>query len=156
ATRLAGPLIDRVSSVNPSAVIAAYGLYAPLNAHWLREHGVSHVLGPEVEPELLGLVREVAGPGSTSDVVNTGSPRRTREFIAPARDGLPSLTRYAALRMPDGSTRVVGNTDATRGCKHLCRHCPIVPVYRGHFYAVPIDVVFEDIHAQISAGAQHI
>src|SRR5215467_6347529 len=62
ATRLAGPLIDRVSRVNPSAVIAAYGLYAPLNAHWLREHGVSHVLGPEVEPELLGLVREVAAP----------------------------------------------------------------------------------------------
>jgi hypothetical protein len=58
--------------------------------------------------------------------------------------------------MPDGSTRTVGSTDATRGCKHLCRHCPIVPVYQGRFYAVPVDVVLDDIRAQVDAGAQHI
>ena len=58
--------------------------------------------------------------------------------------------------MPDGSTRTVGATDATRGCKHLCRHCPIVPVYRGAFRAIPVDVVLEDVRAQVSAGAQHI
>ena len=32
ATRLAAPLIARVRHVNPSARLAAYGLYAPLNA----------------------------------------------------------------------------------------------------------------------------
>ena len=32
ATRLAAPLIERVTRVNPSARVAAYGLYAPLNA----------------------------------------------------------------------------------------------------------------------------
>ena len=36
-------------------------------------------------------------------------------------------------RCPTARTRVVGSTDATRGCKHLCRHCPIVPVYKGRF-----------------------
>src|SRR5512138_1707576 len=39
ATRLASPLIDRVRRVNPAARLAAYGLYAPLNAAWLREKG---------------------------------------------------------------------------------------------------------------------
>jgi hypothetical protein len=58
--------------------------------------------------------------------------------------------------MPDGSTRVVGNTDATRGCKHLCRHCPIVPVYRGRFHAIPVDAVLADIRQQVAAGAQHV
>jgi len=72
------------------------------------------------------------------------------------RSGLPSLSRYATLQMPDGSRRVVGSTDATRGCKHLCRHCPIVPVYKGHFRAIPVDVVLADVSAQVAAGAQHI
>ena len=58
--------------------------------------------------------------------------------------------------MPDGTRRVVGNTDSTHGCKHLCRHCPVVPVYRGRFEAIPLDVVLDDIRAQVDAGAQHI
>ena len=58
--------------------------------------------------------------------------------------------------MPDGTRRVVGSTDATRGCKHLCRHCPIVPVYGGTFRAIPLDVVIDDVRAQVAAGAQHI
>ena len=72
------------------------------------------------------------------------------------RSGLPPLARYATLQMPDGSRRVVGSTDATRGCKHLCRHCPIVPVYQGRFRAVPVEVVLRDVAAQVDAGAQHI
>src|SRR4249920_1074093 len=55
ATRLAAPLIERVKRVNPSARVAAYGLCAPLNAAWLRERGVNHVLGPEGERELVNL-----------------------------------------------------------------------------------------------------
>jgi hypothetical protein len=58
--------------------------------------------------------------------------------------------------MPDGSRRVIGSTDATRGCKHFCRHCPIVPVYEGQFRVVPLDVVMADVRAQVAAGAQHI
>jgi hypothetical protein len=76
--------------------------------------------------------------------------------LTPDRAGLPPLSQYAALLMPDGSTRVVGSTDATRGCKHLCRHCPIVPVYNGRFHAIPVDAVLEDIRTQVHAGAQHI
>jgi hypothetical protein len=81
-------------------------------------------------------------------------PRLT--LIQPDRARLPPLSRYAALQMPDGTRRVVGSTDATRGCKHLCRHCPIVPVYEGTFRVVPVDVVMRDIRTQVDAGAQHI
>jgi hypothetical protein len=58
--------------------------------------------------------------------------------------------------MPDGSRRVAGSTDATRGCKHRCRHCPIVPVYGGRFRAVPVEAVIEDVRRQVAAGARHI
>jgi Radical SAM superfamily len=66
------------------------------------------------------------------------------------------LMRYASLQMPDGTRRIVGSTDATRGCKHRCRHCPIVPVYDGQFRVVPVDVVSADVRAQVEQGAQHI
>ena len=140
ATRLAGPLIERVREVRPDAPIAAYGLYAPLNATWLRERGVVHVLGPDAGQGLVNL----AGPAT--DVLP----------MLPDRSTLPPLSRYAALQMPDGTRRVVGSTDATRGCKHLCRHCPIVPVYQGRFTAVPIPQVIEDIRGQVGSGAEHI
>jgi hypothetical protein len=68
----------------------------------------------------------------------------------------PRLTEYAALRMPDGTLRTAGYTEATRGCKHLCRHCPIVPVYGGSFRVVQRDTVLADIEQQVRAGAQHI
>jgi radical SAM superfamily enzyme YgiQ (UPF0313 family) len=144
ATRLASPLIDRVKRVNPGASLAAYGLYAPINEAWLREKGVAHVLGPEGEEELAALSTGQAGS------------YRTRQISVPQRAGLLPVAMYAQLQMPDGSRRVVGSTDATHGCKHLCRHCPIVPVYKGRFHAIPVDAVFEDIRQQIAAGAQHI
>ena len=178
ATRLAGPLIDRVRQVNPQAVLAAYGLYAPLNVDWLRERGVEHVIGTEAEGELVDLVARIkcqipngkshnpnansqlAAPAvqssNTSTSVSSQPRHRRLAFIQPDRSGLPPLSRYALLRMPDDSQRVVGSTDATRGCKHLCRHCPIVPVYRGSFRAVPIEVVLDDIRTQLDAGAEHI
>jgi len=158
ATRLAAPLIARVSRVNPSARVAAYGLYAPLNASWLREQGVA-VLGPDAEVELVRLAQSTE-PGAQSPEPRAEGPeargRSRLRFMQPDRSSLPPLARYAALQMPDGSRRVVGSTDATRGCKHLCRHCPIVPVYGGTFRAIPIDIVMDDVRAQVAAGAQHI
>ena len=163
ATRLAAPIIDRARRVNPSARLCAYGLYAPLNAEWLRERGVTDVLGPEAEADLVALVNAQGPAPNAQDAPRTSHlaphtfPLLPRlQFIAPDRAGLPTLDRYASLRMPDGSRRVMGSTDATRGCKHLCRHCPIVPVYQGQFRVVPLDVVMQDIRGQVAAGAQHV
>jgi radical SAM superfamily enzyme YgiQ (UPF0313 family) len=153
ATRLAVPVLDRVRALNPEATICAYGLYAPLNASLLRDHGVSVVLGAEAEQDLVDVAarcqnREPIG------IVDRPLPRLA--FVMPDRSTLPPLARYARLQMPDGSRRVPGATDATRGCKHRCRHCPIVPVYDGQFRAVPAAVVLADIDQQVGAGAEHI
>ena len=150
ATRLAMPVIARLRAMNPAITIAAYGLYAPLNEALLREHGVSIVLGPESEQELV----DAAGASGASSASAKALPRLA--FIQPDRSGLPALDRYASLQMPDGSRRVVGATDATRGCKHRCRHCPIVPVYDGQFRVVPVEVVLADVRAQVAQGAAHI
>ena len=150
ATRLAAPLLDRVLSVNPDVQLAAYGLYAPLNRAWLEERG-ARVLGPDAEQELVRLVNAQVPTANVQPL-----PTPNAQFITPDRSTLLPLSRYAALQMPDGTRRVVGSTDATRGCKHLCRHCPVVPVYQGRFKAVPIDVVMQDIRAHVAARAEHI
>jgi Radical SAM superfamily len=76
--------------------------------------------------------------------------------MVPDRSGLPALPRYAHLLTPDGGSKVVGFAEASRGCKHLCRHCPVVPVYEGKFRVLPVEVVLQDIRQQVLAGAQHI
>ena len=150
ATRLAVPQIRRVRALNPAARLAAYGVYALPNAGYLRTLGVDAVLGPEFEADLVALAQGVAH-------VPAGAASLPRlEFKPPDRAGLPALSRYAALQLPGGERRTVGYTEASRGCKHLCRHCPIVPVYGGRFRAVPVEVVLADIAAQIAAGARHI
>jgi radical SAM superfamily enzyme YgiQ (UPF0313 family) len=157
ATRLASPLIDRVRRVNPAARLAAYGLYAPINQSWLRDKGVAHVLGPEGEFELTTLACGASLNGSPEREPQGFAPQVDRRpHMIPHRGNLLPLANYAQLQMPDGSARIVGSTDATRGCKHLCRHCPIVPVYKGRFHAIPADAVLADIRQQVSAGAQHV
>lgn len=155
ATRLALPVIDRVKALNPGATICAYGLYAPLNEELLRQHGVSIVLGPEAEEDLVALASGNHKTGSPPQRLGTEILPRLK-FIQPDRAGLPALDRYASLEMPDGSRKIVAATDATRGCKHRCRHCPIVPVYDGQFRVVPVDVVMADVRAQVEQGATHV
>ena len=154
ATRLALPVIDRVRHVNPAARLVAYGLYAPLSANQLRERGVHDVLGPEAEADLVRIGSSAMDRGSVPATSTRELPRLA--FMMPDRTGLPHPSRYATLRMPDGRRKVVGATDATRGCKHRCRHCPIVPVYDGQFRVVPPEVVLADIRQQVAAGADHI
>ena len=159
ATRLAMPVIDRVRELNPRARLVAYGLYAPLNAGLLRERGIADVIGGEFEDDLVRVSLHRA-PGA----VEPASPPRPAgaavvvprvEFRVPDRRGLPLLSRYATLQV-GAERRTVGYTEASRGCKHRCRHCPIVPVYDGRFRIVPIPIVLEDIRAQVAAGARHI
>jgi radical SAM superfamily enzyme YgiQ (UPF0313 family) len=153
ATRLALPLIDRVREANPAAHLCAYGLYAPLNETVLREHGVQAVLGPEFEHDLTDVATALDSRTAVGSV-RWPTDRRV-VFIQPDRSDLPPLSRYATLQT-GGVRKIVGYTEASRGCKHRCRHCPIVPVYDGRFRAVPREVVIADIRAQVAEGAQHI
>ncbi len=150
ATRIAAAALPRIRALAPHARLAAFGLYAPGNAAWLNSLGVEATFGGESEPDLLSWVQ--GGTASASPTV-----RRARiEFLRPDRSGLPDLSRYARLLLADGSTKRIGFAEGSRGCKHLCRHCPVVPVYDGKFRIVPLDVVMADISQQLEAGAQHI
>ena len=161
ATRLALPVIDRVRAWNPGARLAAYGLYAPLNEALLRARGVTEVLGGEFEADLVRVCMPapdgVAADAEARSVVGAAArPEIPRlQFRVPVRTGLLPLTRYATLQVGD-ERRVAGYTEASRGCKHRCRHCPIVPVYDGRFRVVSADVVLADVRAQVEAGARHI
>jgi radical SAM superfamily enzyme YgiQ (UPF0313 family) len=77
------------------------------------------------------------------------------DFVTPDRRDLPTPERYAQLHH-GAESKLVAYTEASRGCKHLCRHCPIVPIYQGQFRVVSRDVVLADIRQQIAAGAAHV
>ena len=166
ATRIAVAALPRIKQLAPHAHLCVYGLYAPMNEAMLRELGVGTVLGGEVEPALVSLVHRLreaclhkenplksnkAGI-QTEPVVSLAKI----DFISPDRSGLPALARYAHLITPEGGSKIVGFAEGSRGCKHLCRHCPVVPVYQGKFRILPVDVVMQDIRQQVAAGAQHI
>ncbi len=158
ATRLAARLIPRVKLLNPRTHIAAYGLYAPMNEAYLRELGVGTVLGGEFESGLKALADRLES-GVSCETGEQPEPRISvvgQRFLVPDRSDLPALDRYAFLRMPDGEARVTGYVEASRGCKHRCRHCPVVPVYNGRFRAVPRAIVLADLRQQVLAGARHI
>src|ERR1700730_13635341 len=78
------------------------------------------------------------------------------KFEVPDRAGLAPIAKYAHLVVPGDGYRVVGSTEASRGCKHLCRHCPIVQVYNGVFRIVEREGLLADVRQQVAAGAQHI
>ncbi len=169
ALRLAIVTASRVQAVNPGAALCFHGLYAPLNAHQLLNTFVGlscgrsvAVLGGECEEDLVDLARALERGDRGEDLsrfIRQGGDAATRaklDFPVPSRTGLPPLRRYARLLDSDGGERVAGYTEATRGCLHFCRHCPIPPVYRGRFFAVPEEIVLEDVARQVEAGATHI
>jgi len=141
-------VIPRLRALNPGARLVCYGLYARPNEAYLRSLGVDHVLGGEYEEDLARLAL-----GEPPDAA-AGLPRLT--YRVPERRGLPPLDRYARLVDTAGRERLVAYTETTRGCKHVCRHCPVVPVYEGRFRAVPREVVLADIRQQVAAGASHV
>lgn len=148
ATRLAADAIGKVKLLNPAARLFAYGLYAPTNAEYLRGLGVEAAIGGEFEA---GLVEAIEGRSSRPSLTVLDR----LQFRQPDRVGLPPLSRYSKLHF-GGRLRSVGYTEASRGCKHLCRHCPVVPVYEGTFRVVQRDIVLEDIRRLVAAGAEHI
>lgn len=159
ATRLAAQLVAPVRRANPRAHLCFYGLYAPVNEAYLRKLGVQTLFGGEFEEGLARLVERLKEGGREGERAGQPEPLVSlarQAFRVPDRAGLPSLRAYAHLVMPDGGHRVVGYTEASRGCKHRCRHCPVVPVYQGAFRIVPRDVVLEDVRRQVEAGAEHI
>lgn len=154
ALRLGVRAAEDVRALNPAAHICFYGLYAWLNADYLLATVADSVIAGEVEEPLLALVHDVeAGLSGKTPVSQIHLARPALPL--PDRAGLPDLTHYARY-LANERYALSGYVEATRGCLHTCRHCPITPVYGGRFFVVPVETVIADIRAQVAAGAEHI
>ncbi|HZB98294.1 MAG TPA: radical SAM protein, partial [Candidatus Sulfotelmatobacter sp.] len=148
AMRLAAVVARRVRELRDRSVtVVTFGLYAPLCRSVIEGGLVDHAVGGEFEEEL---VRIAAGTPSSRTVVLD-----RLSFPVPARDLLPSLERYARL-LVDGDQRLTGYVEATRGCVHKCRHCPVPAVYDGRIRVVQRQTMVEDVAQLHALGARHL
>jgi radical SAM superfamily enzyme YgiQ (UPF0313 family) len=156
ALRLGLAAARRIRALRPGAALAFHGLYATLHQDLLRREGAVAVYGAECEQDLVALAvaleRGEAPPPPSS---SPGEALPRLDHPVPSRAGLPSPDRYARLLALDGE-RLAGYAEASRGCKHLCRHCPLPPVYGGKFVAIPLEVVLADVEQQVAAGIRHV
>lgn len=168
AMRLGVEAARQVRSLNPQVHVCFYGLYAWLNADYLLapENGrgplADSVIAGEYEAPLKALVEALSEGQGASGVpgVSTAEQRQSTHmerltFPVPARDALPPQEQYAHY-MYNGRAVPAGYVEASRGCLHTCRHCPVVPVYDGRFFVTPVETVMADVRQQVQAGARHI
>ncbi len=161
ALRLGLRAARRVKKINSRAHINFYGLYAGLNADYLLRHIADSVVGGEYEPALMALVNATANgdqktiAGVEQKKARGGTEFPRLQFLQPARQLLPPLSQYAALAI-NGEHRLAGYVEASRGCAHTCRHCPITPVYGGRVRIVQPEIVLADIRQLAQMGARHI
>ncbi|HJZ88878.1 MAG TPA: CUAEP/CCAEP-tail radical SAM protein, partial [Polyangia bacterium] len=136
----------QVRALAPGAHVCFYGLYAGLNAAALAALGAHTVLGSESETALVELARALAeGREPVRTSIWAPQPgQRPPAPGAPDRAGLPTLDRYARA-VVEGAERLAGYVEASRGCLHHCRHCPIPPVYKGRFFVTPVEAVMDDV-----------
>jgi len=160
AMRLAVASAERLRASRPDLPICFYGLYAPV-ARELTEGLADRVIAGEYERELVQWVAQLAPGGAVEADTSTGSStvvqlgRGREEFLLPARDVLPGLEQYAKLRWR-GRERVAGYVEATHGCAHRCRHCPVPTVYDGKFRVVSVESIVADVERLVEAGAEHL
>ena len=185
ALRLGVHLLHRIREINPNVFICMYGLYATLNADYLLSHGVDFCLpssGTPQPPLSGGQIRDTLSGGQIRDTLSGGQVRDTlsrgqvRDMSAQLVELVASFVKKKGIKRPIDSVsvgklpplkvyaqfedkdevRTVGYTETTHGCKHLCTHCPIPPVYNGKFFVVQPDTVLAEIQEQVAQGATHI
>jgi radical SAM superfamily enzyme YgiQ (UPF0313 family) len=147
AMRLAMRAAQAVKSTRPTLPVCFYGLYAPVSRDLTLGRLADRVIAGEYERALVAWV----GAGDRTPELDLGR----HDFELPARDLLPPLERYAHLAL-DGEERLVGYVEASHGCVHTCRHCPVPTVYDGRIRIVGADTVLDDIAQLVAMGARHI
>ena len=154
AARLSLQLLRSVTALNARALLVCYGMYAPANQSSLEEAGVEIVIGGEAETKLVEIYQRMLAGQPVRHLSTTALTKQ--QYVRPDRCGLPDLHKYAHLLGPGNEITIAGYSETSRGCKHLCRHCPVVPAYGGRFFIVGVNVVLEDIDQQVEMGACHI
>jgi radical SAM superfamily enzyme YgiQ (UPF0313 family) len=160
AMRLALTVCDEIRRRHPEKPLCLYGLYAGLDAEYKETATaklVDRTIAGEYEPALVEWVDDMAmaaarprSPGASA-VVSLGRGK----FGLPSRHLLPPLDRYARLAV-GGELRLAGYVEASHGCAHRCRHCPVPVVYDGRTRLVGQDTVVADVAQLVALGAEHI
>jgi len=155
AMRLAVRLAGALRRARPELPICLYGLYAPVSQDLTVGRLVDRAIAGEYEPALVQWVDELAASGPSSGGRGATIHLDRSPFSLPARHLLPPLARYAHLEV-EGERRQVGYVEASHGCSHRCRHCPVPAVYGGRTRALPEDTVLADVDQLVGMGARHI
>ncbi len=156
AMRLARVVCRDIRTRWPEVAICLYGLYAGLDGARGAAPVADLAIAGEYEPRLVAWVDSLGAsgepaPGPAHSVVELGRGR----FGLPARHLLPGLDRYARLAL-GSERRLAGYVEASHGCAHRCRHCPVPVVYDGRTRLVGEDAVVADVAQLVDMGARHI
>ncbi|MHB8329684.1 MAG: CUAEP/CCAEP-tail radical SAM (seleno)protein [Acidimicrobiales bacterium] len=157
ALRLARVACEQVRALRPEIPVCFYGLYAGIGDGC---DGPDMAIAGEYEPNLLSWIGGL-GSGEQSAGTEDGKPASVVVHIGrqssglPARHLLPPLQSYARL-VVGPETRLAGYVEASHGCAHRCRHCPVPVVYDGRTRLVGVDAVVADVAQLIELGARHI
>jgi radical SAM superfamily enzyme YgiQ (UPF0313 family) len=156
AMRLALSAGRRVRREHPGLPICFYGLYATVSRELVERELAARVIAGEYEPALTAWVDQLTAPCATALAAERPIIHLQRgSFDAPARELLPGLERYARLAV-GGEERLVGYVEASHGCVHRCRHCPVPAVYDGRIRVVQAETVLRDVERLAAMGARHI
>ncbi|MGO9497760.1 MAG: CUAEP/CCAEP-tail radical SAM (seleno)protein [Solirubrobacteraceae bacterium] len=156
AMRLAHSAGRRVRREHPGLPICFYGLYATVSRELVARELAARAIAGEYEPALAAWVDELAAPCATAPAAGRPIIHLQRgTFDPPARELLPGLERYARLAV-GGEERLVGYVEASHGCVHRCRHCPVPAVYDGRIRVVQAETVLRDVERLAEMGARHI
>ncbi|MEX1125591.1 MAG: radical SAM protein [Acidimicrobiia bacterium] len=153
AMRLATDLALRIREARPGMPIAFYGLYAAVGREWTVGKVADLVIAGEYIAELVAWATAIAEGRESRRGVVVGLDRSAG--VTPDRRSLPSHEGYARLEW-EGESRLAAAVEASHGCRHRCRHCPIPAVYDGRIRVVGLEPVLADIEQLVAAGVQHV
>lgn len=154
AMRLAIGAAEQIRVPRPQLPICFYGLYAAVTDALISSGLVDRLIAGEYEPELLEWVASLGDP-SVQQPATSSIDLGRHGFLTPNREELAPLGRYARLER-GGVELLAGYVEASHGCVHKCRHCPVPVVYNGRIRIVESSVVLADIAQLVAAGAKHI
>ena len=156
AMRLALSAARRVRREHPRLPICLYGLYAPVSRELVIGELADRAIAGEYEPALVSWIDGLTHAEALPEAAEQPIIQLARgTFDPPARELLPGLQHYARLAV-GGEERLVGYVEASHGCVHRCRHCPVPAIYDGRIRIVQADTVLRDIERLVDMGARHI
>jgi radical SAM superfamily enzyme YgiQ (UPF0313 family) len=156
AMRLALTAGRRVRREHPGLPICFYGLYATVSRELVEGELGARVIAGEYEPALTAWVDGLSAPHAPAPNAERPVIHLQRgTFDPPARELLPGLEQYARLAV-GGEERLVGYVEASHGCVHRCRHCPVPTIYDGRIRVVGAETVLRDVERLANMGARHI